>query len=344
MRKVILSVIFALALTACMQGGGKAAGELSGEEEQMPVDTVEVGTSLPAPPPSRHRPTVKPFPEVQVPSVCSGENERLEYMVEHFWDRYFKGGGRTDSATVLGVRKSEVEQAFSNYAALLDNVPMSTAQKSVASLFDKLEAEQARDSTALTYLQFTEIVSKYLYDPNSPLRNEDYYLPFVKRMAVCRFTRDDMVPAYRFEAKMCAMNQYGTVAPDFQFRTLEGKVHSLHSIKAEYTMLFFSNPYCESCKSIIQDVMTRRYMNDYITNGRVAVVNVYIDEEVDKWREYAHNYPRNWYSGYDFLFKIRNDEDYNVRAIPSLYLLDKDKRVIMKDAPTGKVLGFLDRI
>ena len=32
---------------------------------------------------------------------------------------------------------------------------------------------------------------------------------------------------------------------------------------------------------------------------------------------------------------------YNVRAIPSLYILDKDKRVIMKDAPETKVLAFL---
>jgi len=30
-----------------------------------------------------------------------------------------------------------------------------------------------------------------------------------------------------------------------------------------------------------------------------------------------------------------------VRAIPSLYLLDKDKRVIMKDAPENKLFNYL---
>lgn len=344
MKKLILSALSIFAFAACFQGGSSASTSASEELRPELKDSAVVETVVPAAKPISRKPSVKPFPEVQVPSVCSGDSEVMDYMVEHFWDRYFKDGGRTDSATVLGVRKAEVEKAFANYATLLDNVPMETARKSIIGLFEKLEKEQARDTTKLTYLQFTEIVSKYLYDPNSPVRNEDYYLPFVVRMAKCPFTREDMVPAYRFEAKMCAMNQYGTVAPDFQFRTLKGKVHSLHSIKADYTMLFFSNPYCESCKSIIQDVMTRRYMNDYIVNGKVAVVNVYIDEEVEKWREYAPNYPQSWYSGYDFLFKIRNDEDYNVRAIPSLYLLDKDKRIIMKDAPTEKVLGFLDRI
>jgi hypothetical protein len=37
------------------------------------------------------------------------------------------------------------------------------------------------------------------------------------------------------------------------------------------------------------------------------------------------------------------DQLYNVRAIPSLYLLDKDKAVIMKDAVTGNVIDFLNR-
>ena len=31
-----------------------------------------------------------------------------------------------------------------------------------------------------------------------------------------------------------------------------------------------------------------------------------------------------------------------MRAIPSLYLLDAEKRVLMKDAPVEKVLQYLD--
>ena len=35
------------------------------------------------------------------------------------------------------------------------------------------------------------------------------------------------------------------------------------------------------------------------------------------------------------------DQIYNVRAIPSLYLLDREKRVILKDAPQDKVFEKL---
>ena len=52
-------------------------------------------------------------------------------------------------------------------------------------------------------------------------------------------------------------------------------------------------------------------------------------------------YPDEWYNGFDPDMVIRNDELYNVRAIPSLYLLDKDKRVILKDAPENKIFQYL---
>ena len=67
-------------------------------------------------------------------------------------------------------------------------------------------------------------------------------------------------------------------------------------------------------------------------------------DEVQKWREYLHNYPPEWINGYDYTFSLRDSGSYDIRAIPSLYLLDAGKRVIMKDAPTGRVLDYLETI
>lgn len=81
-----------------------------------------------------------------------------------------------------------------------------------------------------------------------------------------------------------------------------------------------------------------------VASGRLAVVNIYIDDELDKWREYASVYPKDWYNGYDQSYLIRSDITYNVRAIPSLYVLDSEKRVVMKDAPAEVVLPYLDNL
>ena len=276
----------------------------------------------------------KPFPTVQVPSVMAGDEAQvLEYLAEHYFDLWIKGP--------QGVPPIELDQAVANYVAVLDLMDVPAAAKCVGKMFAKAEGSQL-DSAQ--FFMFAGKLEHYLYDPNSPERNEDFYLPVVKTLAHSTRTPENLREQYSHTAQMCSLNRYGDVAPDFEAVTADGRVFSLHEIEAQYTMLFFSNPGCTACKGIIDEVMGRPYTQAFISAGTLAVVNVYIDEELDEWLAYASNYPQSWYSGYDPSLILRGDTIYNVRAIPSLYLLDVNKRVLMKDAPTEKVLNFLDNI
>ena len=67
----------------------------------------------------------------------------------------------------------------------------------------------------------------------------------------------------------------------------------------------------------------------------------YIDEDLQGWKDYMPIYPDNWYNGFDPNLVIRGEGLYSVRAIPSLYLLDKEKGVILKDAPENRLLSYL---
>jgi hypothetical protein len=81
-----------------------------------------------------------------------------------------------------------------------------------------------------------------------------------------------------------------------------------------------------------------------IDQSTMAVINIYIDEDLAAWRDYASAYSDKWYNGFDPDLVIRGETLYNVRAIPSLYLLDRDKTVLMKDAPEGRLFERLSRI
>ena len=74
------------------------------------------------------------------------------------------------------------------------------------------------------------------------------------------------------------------------------------------------------------------------------MVDVYIDEDIDLWKQRMAGYPSAWINGYDPTFTIRTDRIYAVRAVPSLYLLDKDKTVVLKDAPAEVVLPALETL
>ena len=277
------------------------------------------------------------FPQVSIPSAYTDPEERVAYAMEHYWDGFFGGDGRTDSARVLGVPKGEVEKALANYIGVLNQTPLPQAQKAMVRLFDALSAKQVADTSSRVYLAFTEMVARYLHDPNSPMRDEDIYLPFVQKMVASPLTREDMRTAYRYEAQMCAMNPRGSVAPDFALTLRNGTSVRMHSVKAERTLLFFSNPGCHNCKEIIDALQKDQVVQQLIGEGRLAVMNIYIDEDLAAWRSYMPIYPKTWLNGYDAAHILRQDVLYNIRAIPSLFLLDEGKRILLKDAPLERV-------
>jgi hypothetical protein len=151
----------------------------------------------------------------------------------------------------------------------------------------------------------------------------------------------EMQEKYARDARLCALNKVGTKAADFRFADSRGRIRTLYGIESPYTLLFFSNPGCNACMDIINVLKEDPAISQKINNGMISVLNIYIDEDLQAWRDYMTIYPDEWYNGFDPDLAIRTDNLYSVRAIPSLYLLDQDKRVIMKDAPENRILNVL---
>ncbi len=51
----------------------------------------------------------------------------------------------------------------------------------------------------------------------------------------------------------------------------------------------------------------------------------------------------SWINSYDSTVSLKNDEIYDLKAMPALYLLDKDKKVILKDVTFNQVENYLKR-
>lgn len=287
-----------------------------------------------------------PFPDVYPPEMLQDPQDMAEYMAEHWWDRLTDVNKTypSDSVLVNGVNKGEVEQKFADWANVLNMLRWPVVQKSVNHLFDRVVACEKKDTSSNVFETFNDLVIKYLYDPNSPLRNEDHYAIYAERLATCDLVEDVMQKKYSREVRLAALNRVGTKASDFRFMDKEGRIHTLHGIQSELTLLFFSNPGCTACKDIIDVLNNDPVISGLISSKTLTVLNIYIDENIEEWRSYMPIYPESWYNGFDPDMVIRGETVYNVRAIPSLYLLDKDKNVIMKDAPEARVFGYLSRL
>ena len=288
-------------------------------------------------------PATREFPMAEIPMMITEPAQRAEWLAQHFWDSftlpeklYF-----CDSVTVNGVPAEKLEQQVGLFASILQQITIPAGQEAMKAAFGRLEAFQKAQPEGNTFSKTSALISRYFYDPNSPVRSEDLYLPYVSLLAGSDLVGQEEKGKYAWDARVCSLNQTGTPAADFSFVDTEGRRHTLYGVKAAYTLLLFGNPDCNACREIMEQMGASPEITDLISSGKIKVVDVYIDEDLDQWKAKKDTYPKEWINGYDPDFVIRTDRLYAVRALPSLYLLDEKKNVLLKDAPPEMVLQAL---
>lgn len=235
----------------------------------------------------------------------------------------------------------EREQNLSNYVWMLISMPdVDEARRDVDKQMAKIEAS----GDTASYRSVLRLMSHYLYDPNSPMRDEDIYQAVAERASRSELVDSVMKMRYAHEARVAGLNKRGTRVSDFVFENEHGHRQRLHSISAEYIILFFSNPGCPACKAITEQLIGDQHTLMLQASGKLAVVNIYIDTDIEEWKKHCSEYPQTWYNGFDPTFTIRRDRLFSVRAIPSLYLLDSDKKILAKDLPPERLFPLLSLI
>lgn len=287
--------------------------------------------------------SARDFPMGEVPMMVTDPMERSAWLVNHFWDRFTEPDTLyyCDSLVVNGVRKEDLEKQMGLFATLAESLPLQEGSRAMVRFYERLEAFQKAQPQGNLLAETVGLATRYFYDPNSPVRSEDLYLPFVKRLADSELIDPAYRMGYKWDAQMCSMNRTGTKATDFIFIDTAGKRRTLYSIKAPRTLLIFGNPDCTACRELMDQMGSYPEIAGQLASGALQVVDIYIDKDIDLWKQRKDSYPQAWINGYDPSFSIREDLLYNVRAIPSLYLLSEDKTILLKDALPEKVLEML---
>ena len=311
MRKIYALVALLILGVACNNTAKKQNndGKLVTTQERAAEDTptpttYEEGTR-------RMERTVAPIGEI-------GSIEELNYALEHYWDGFdFECGERVSEYDINDICQ-----------ALIDYTPYVIASRDphhMATIIDRAEASRP----VLDFMW--EVCEIVLHDPNSPMRNDELYIPILERLAVSPLLDEyeRLIPEH--DLKIAQQNRIGTIANDFVYTLADGTTGHLHDIEANYTILMFNNPDCPMCREIIEEIGASPLLNERQEMGRVRIIAVYPDSDLDAWHRYRSQMPRRWIVSYDDGCIIENNDLYNLSAIPSLYLLDSKKHVIIKD-------------
>ncbi|MBL7729832.1 MAG: DUF5106 domain-containing protein [Chitinophagaceae bacterium] len=135
-------------------------------------------------------------------------------------------------------------------------------------------------------------------------------------------------------------NIMGTPAADIELPDSSGTTRSLYSLPANYTIVAFWDPTCGHCKEVLP-----KLDSFYLAKWKAAGMQLYaVAKETDgtqkDWLNFIHEkHLESWTHVYysKAADKARTDSGipgysqlYDVQSFPTLYLLDKDKRIVAK--------------
>lgn len=266
----------------------------------------------------------------EVPVMLDTPEARATFVCEHYWDNF-------DFADTAYIHLPDItEQAIVNFMDLMPRVPESLSERAMVILYQKA----APHSQMLWH--FWETMSRYWKDANSPMRNEEMFIRLCRSVESVSQLEEVLKGRAKFARELAEKNRLGQPAEDFVYTLKSGTQGRMYALKAEYTLLFFYNPDCHTCVEVKKLMRQSHQLKNLVDHGRMKVLTVYPDEDLALWKDRLGELSEKWVNAYDKGHVITRDLLYDLSSIPSFYLLDKDKKVLLKDADWGQVLHFFE--
>lgn len=182
----------------------------------------------------------------------------------------------------------------------------------------------------------------YLYwgSPASPSRDESRYVVFLDSLLASDSLPEDLRERAEYRRQVAMLNRPGTIVSDFRYLERYGCESRLHDLKTPFTILVFYDPECPHCNDILRSLASFKSINIAIAEKKLTVIAIYAEGKRDIWDKTRNDLPENWLVGYD-LTGVLDEELYNLPAMPTLYLLDSGKRVILKDPDLKRLIAYI---
>lgn len=280
--------------------------------------TAAFGNPTVASPQTDSLAAVRELPLPNIPATLRRPGERAEYLLMHFWDAM-------DFADTTASRNREfMEQNFANFASVFPHAGTTAVAAAVGRLLNRAEADEP------AYMMLAEIAEKYLYEPDSPLCDDQYYTVFLEELLRSPILDEyeKIRPAYQLD--IARKNCTGSTAADFAYIDRNGHAQTLHGTKGRSVLLVFYDPDCSHCMEIMASLGNDAAIRSAVDRGELTVLAVFADGDRESWKPLPNTIPGDWTEALDTT-GVQERELYSFKRLPTLYLLDEDKRVLLKD-------------
>lgn len=268
-----------------------------------------------------------------VPPVPDGVDSiwfKYSYYRDHFWD----GISIADPGLL---RSPMLSNKIMDY---LDNVIIQQAD-SVIIAVDQLIQDSKSNDEAFRYLLIT-LTNKY---ESSPVMGFDkVFVHLVDQYYLTNqasWTDTETIKKLKERAASIRPNFIGNPAPAFTLQDTLGIDFSLYDIQADYTILYFYDPDCGHCKKATP-ILYEAYPE--LNAKGVEVLAICATTDSKRWHKFIVEYDLDWLNLADMESKTNIKYYYDVRTFPTVYILDKDKKILIKKIASEDIPQIIDQL
>lgn len=180
------------------------------------------------------------------------------------------------------------------------------------------------------YRQMLELAEKRFSDPADPIHNEALYMTVLKHATEKFVLSNTEKEKQRLLFEGAKKNMIGSIATDFDYVTPNDKtVHHLKELSADYILVYFNNPDCESCEAVKERLASNELINKLVNEKKLIVLAVYPYDDEKLWKK--AKYPTMMINGWNKSRQIEYAELYDLPTLPCFYLMDRTFKVLIKN-------------
>lgn len=136
----------------------------------------------------------------------------------------------------------------------------------------------------------------------------------------------------------------GKIAPDIRLQKEDGSKLSLYEVESPYTIIYIWDPDCGHCKKAAPDVV--KFYDEYKSKGvkMISICSKFGDDVPKCWETVKERKFMDFINLVDPYHRSKYKTLYNVKSTPQTYILDKDKKIIMKRIGADQMSEVMEQI
>lgn len=281
---------------------------------------------------------IKANQEIDIPKYADlPEEDRKQKQYEYYRAHYFDNFDLND---VRAIRSGLIQNKVEFYTQKL-TYPMPDSQIiAIDYLLQKMDKNPEAFQYYVVYFLNDAAKSKRMGMDAVYVHMVDQYYATGK----ADWADEEQIKKLKSQAESIRLTLIGKIAPDLTLLTEAGEKVTIHGIQSPYTVLFFWDPECGHCKKATPFVVD--FYNEYKDKGvKVLAICTKTGDDISEcWSTVKERGMDIFVNVADQYLRSRYKSLYDVKTTPQIFILDKDKKILVKKIAGEDMKSVMDEL